>query len=213
MVRASSALEICVAASETEPPIPKMRTVSPFRSRALVTTIRQAVTQAALREAAWRKSSDGGFRITLPIGAQTYSANVPSTCSPKMRPRVQRTSSPLRSRLVHRRLLPGRRHRPLGHSRGELERARAAGPDDALPPDRDQRCPHHWPASTRDAEPDARARHAAPVHLRASASGGATISRLDPDGHRSASSTMRPERNPERHWRRLNRSGFGPNCK
>jgi len=39
-------------------------------------------------------------------------------------------------------------------------------------------------------------------------SGGATISRLDPDSHRSASSTMRPERNPERHWRRLNRSGF-----
>ena len=52
IVRAPIALAICIAASDTDPPIPKMRTVSPGFRRAFVLIILQAVSQATLTEAA-----------------------------------------------------------------------------------------------------------------------------------------------------------------
>ena len=97
IVRAPSAFAICVAASETEPPSAEdedrlARLEARFRRDH---SPRREPGDAEGRRLEQNRASRA-WASTLPTGAHTNSVKVPSTCSPKIRPLVHRTSSPLR---------------------------------------------------------------------------------------------------------------------
>ncbi len=95
-IRAPQSRAISSAAPAAPPPAPWMRTVSPGRTAARPTTIRQAVWYTSGNAAASTKERPRGIGNRLRAGTTAYSANVPATCSPTIRKVVQRLCSPAR---------------------------------------------------------------------------------------------------------------------
>ena len=91
---APASLAICSAAIATPPPMPRISTLSPGRTRALVITILQAVRKTSGKAAASSKLSRSGIGRRLTSGITTAWAKVPSRCSPRISQRSQRLCSP-----------------------------------------------------------------------------------------------------------------------
>ena len=122
-------------------------TVSPGRTRALSTSICQAVRNTIGSEASSASSTPSGAATTLAPGTATYWAWPPQVCSPTIRYSGHRLSSPDRQRTQRPQESPGfTTTRSPSFSRGAPGPSPATTPHDVAPRDVGQRDPQRGKA-------------------------------------------------------------------